>query len=199
MRGPKSIEWMASVVVVAILATWGLPAYNNSVSNKQLNTARNELITILNTARSEAVLKRMAVTVCPKLQKNAVQCDPNGNWNNGVLVFYDKKNDKKYGVDDTIILNSEPPYGDLHIYFHPLKQLNQSQSDQLMDRTISFNKQGFASQSAGAFSVCDHRDEAFVRGVVLTSTGNVYFAKDTDRDEDFIPEDSEGHNLRCQG
>ena len=139
MRGPKSIEWMASVVVVAILATWGLPAYNNSVSNKQLNTARNELITILNTARSEAVLKRMAVTVCPKLQKNAVQCDPNGNWNNGVLVFYDKKNDKKYGVDDTIILNSEPPFN--HSTTHTIRHLIDGPSN--LKQYFSINRDRF--------------------------------------------------------
>ncbi len=199
MRGPKAVEWLTSVAVVGVLAMWGLPAYHNSVSNKQLNTARNELITVLNTARSEAVLKRTNVTVCPKKSLHDRECAQQEDWSEGWLVFYDKEGSRKMNGESDLILNTEPLYGDLSINYlsthgAPEKQ-NPSKGDLLA--AVTFNHRGFASKSAGSFSICDDRKDEYARGVVLASTGSIYLARDSDRDEDFIPEDSAGNNLRC--
>jgi type IV fimbrial biogenesis protein FimT len=79
------IELMITLVLVAILATIGVPNFMNLIANNRLTTQANELVSSLNLARSEAIKRNTRVTVCRS--DTGTSCS--GTWSNGWIVFVD--------------------------------------------------------------------------------------------------------------
>ncbi len=184
MRGISVVETLATLAVTGILASWAFPAYQNSVSNKQLNTVRNELITVLNTGRSEAVLKRTHVTVCPRAGRGSMTCGTAQQWGEGWLLFLDEDNDRALNPSGSdLLLATEPIAAGVELHF-PID-------------AVTFNRHGFAQGAAGTFVFCDRRRDEFLRGLILANMGSVRMAEDSSKDSDFIPEGGDGTNLTC--
>jgi type IV fimbrial biogenesis protein FimT len=76
------IELLIAMVIAAILLTIGLPSFTDLLARNRLTTQANDLISALNTARSEAV--RQGAPVCVK----RVSATAN-NWSDGWRVFVD--------------------------------------------------------------------------------------------------------------
>lgn len=57
------IELMIVVVMLGIFATVALPGFNNLIQSNRVKSSAEELYSLLQSARSEAVAKRMTVTV----------------------------------------------------------------------------------------------------------------------------------------
>ncbi len=62
-RGFTLLELMVTVAVVAILATVGVPGFQELIQNNRVTTQTNELVTALNFARTEAVKRGRNVQV----------------------------------------------------------------------------------------------------------------------------------------
>lgn len=58
------IELMFTVVVLAVLLGIGVPNFRDFVRNGRMTAAANDLLTDINLARSEAVKRRVPVTLC---------------------------------------------------------------------------------------------------------------------------------------
>ena len=58
------IELMFTIVVLAVLLGIGVPNFRDFVRNSRLTSAANDLLTDVNLARSEAVKRRVPVTLC---------------------------------------------------------------------------------------------------------------------------------------
>ncbi|HYG54828.1 MAG TPA: GspH/FimT family pseudopilin [Burkholderiales bacterium] len=69
-------ELMIVVVVMSVLASFALPAYNDFVKNQRIKNASFDLFSTLVLARSEAVTRNTSVTVTPAT----------GGWANGWTV-----------------------------------------------------------------------------------------------------------------
>lgn len=65
LRGFTIIELMIVIVIVAILATVGLPSLRDTVVSARVKTAAGDLHTALTFARSEAVKRNATVSVVP--------------------------------------------------------------------------------------------------------------------------------------
>ncbi len=63
-RGFNIIELMVVLFVASILLTIGVPAFNGVVANSRISTAANDVTTTLHVARTEAIKRRAAVSVC---------------------------------------------------------------------------------------------------------------------------------------
>ncbi|NQD91971.1 prepilin-type N-terminal cleavage/methylation domain-containing protein, partial [Pseudomonas sp. CrR25] len=82
-NGFTLIELMVVIVIVAILASIGVPSFRTLIQNNNLTSQTNGLLGLLQLARSEAVTQRQQVTVCP----SSDQATCNGaDWNDGGLV-----------------------------------------------------------------------------------------------------------------
>ena len=55
---------MITLAIAVILLTIGVPSFNTAIKNNRLTTATNDLVAVLNLARSEAVTRGLRVTVC---------------------------------------------------------------------------------------------------------------------------------------
>jgi type IV fimbrial biogenesis protein FimT len=62
-RGFTLLELMVAIAVLAILATVGVPSFNELIQNNRVTTQTNELVSALNFARTEAIKRGRNVEV----------------------------------------------------------------------------------------------------------------------------------------
>lgn len=83
-NGFTIIELMLAITILATLASIGIPAFQNMTLNNRITTTSNGLLGALQLARSEAVTKRRAITVCPS--NNQATCTASA-WHEGIIVL----------------------------------------------------------------------------------------------------------------
>ncbi|WP_341303802.1 GspH/FimT family pseudopilin [Pseudomonas sp. TMP25] len=84
-KGFTLIEMMVAIAIIAILASVGIPAFQNMTLNNRITTTTNGLLGVLQLARSEAVTKRRDITVCPSTDQ--ATCTAGTAWREGVVVL----------------------------------------------------------------------------------------------------------------
>jgi type IV fimbrial biogenesis protein FimT len=83
-KGFSLIELMVLVVIIGIIATIGVPSYQNMMERGRVTSASNNLLGAMQLARSEAATRRTNVTVCAS--SNQSSCSGN-DWSTGGLVI----------------------------------------------------------------------------------------------------------------
>lgn len=87
IRGFTLIELMITLSIAAILLTVAVPNFIVFVQNNRLTGQANDVVTLLNLARSEAVKRGQRIAVCSRDTDTA--CAGTTNWDGGLLVFVD--------------------------------------------------------------------------------------------------------------
>ena len=95
-RGFTLVELMVTVAVFAIVAAIAAPAMQSMIAAGRLSGATGELVTALQLARSEAVRRNAAVTICSSA--NGVNCSGSGDWSRWIVTG----SDNTAGTIDTI-------------------------------------------------------------------------------------------------
>lgn len=95
-RGVTLIELMVTLGVIAILATFGVPSFQNHLKDNRRTTQVNELVGALNLARSEATKGNGTVAFCPSA--DGATCS-GGNYDTGWIVFINSDGDTPPAVD----------------------------------------------------------------------------------------------------
>jgi type IV fimbrial biogenesis protein FimT len=86
-RGYTLIELLTTVAVAAIVTTAAVPGLRSFVQNNRIAAQTNELVGSLVLARSEAVTRGVATTVCAS--SDGASCSGSTDWASGWLVFAD--------------------------------------------------------------------------------------------------------------
>jgi type IV fimbrial biogenesis protein FimT len=84
-RGFTLTELMVTVSMAGVVLALGVPSYRNVVQNNRIATQANELLTSLHLARSEAVKRGHAVSVCAS--SDGDHCNGLHDWTTGWIVF----------------------------------------------------------------------------------------------------------------
>ncbi len=84
-KGFTLIEALITVVILAILAGWGIPNMQRLVNSNRVATTTNEMISALNLARIEALKNGRGAGICAS--SNGTSCT--GTWASGFLVWAD--------------------------------------------------------------------------------------------------------------
>lgn len=93
------IELMFTLIVLAVLLGIGVPNFRDFIRNSRLSSAANDLLADLNLARSEAVKRRVPVTLCKSTDGTSCATDnaaPFLRW----IVFVDDLNSAVASTDD---------------------------------------------------------------------------------------------------
>jgi len=86
-KGFTLIELMVTLAVAVILITVAVPGFRTMIQNNRATTQANELLTAFMLARSEAVKRGVAVSVCSSADQ--ATCAASTNWATGWIVFTD--------------------------------------------------------------------------------------------------------------
>lgn len=138
--GFSLIELFVALVIVAILIAIGMPSFNEMISNNRMLAEAQTLTNGLKMARSEAIKRGQAVTICPSTDGKA--CNTKSSFVQGWLIFIDNTN---AGVVDDPKHFSE---GGEVIIYHTQLNSDSNVSVELDDITtpyIRFTSQGFLS------------------------------------------------------
>ena len=93
---------MVVLVVLAIALGIGVPSFTTMIANGRMSSATNDLVTSLHAARSEALMRRAPVGLCPT-PDGAGACVAGGNLALGWTVFVDRNGDGAISDDDVIL------------------------------------------------------------------------------------------------
>lgn len=85
--GYTLIELLTTVAVAAIVTTAAVPGLRSFVQNNRIAAQTNELVASLVLARSEAVTRGVAATICAS--SDGASCSGATDWASGWLVFAD--------------------------------------------------------------------------------------------------------------
>jgi type IV fimbrial biogenesis protein FimT len=83
-QGFTLVELMVTLAVVAILLGLAIPSFNDAILGTKLSTYANSLVASANVARSEAIKRNAAVTMC--VSTDGASC-ASGNWDQGWIVL----------------------------------------------------------------------------------------------------------------
>lgn len=89
-KGFTLVELMVTVAVMAILAMIAIPSFTSLINSNRIVSQANELVAVVQGARSEAIRYNQRVYVCSS--SNGTSCAGSANWN-GWLVFLDRNRD----------------------------------------------------------------------------------------------------------
>ncbi len=173
------IELLMVLTVAAVLLTLAGPGFSRLIQDNRLTVTSNAIAGTLNAARSEAIAQRKIVTVC----SSANGSDCGGNWGNGWISFLDENGDATRDAGDEILRH--------HASLPPSVSVSLSGATD-----IRFTSQGFVLPgSSGTLLVCDARGSLHARALIVSNTGRVSVA--TDSDADGIVNDADGDNIEC--
>lgn len=82
-KGFSLIELMVAVVLLVVLLGVGVPSFRSIRENGMITAASNDMVTVLQFARNEAIYSGANVTVCPS--NDQTTCS--GTWSNGWIAL----------------------------------------------------------------------------------------------------------------
>jgi type IV fimbrial biogenesis protein FimT len=88
-------ELLITLVVVAVILSFGIPNLRNFTLNSRITGAANDLHAAFMMARSEAARTKTSVTICASANPMGTAADCDGTWDQGYVVFNDKNADQQ--------------------------------------------------------------------------------------------------------
>ncbi|MCG6965331.1 MAG: GspH/FimT family pseudopilin [Chromatiaceae bacterium] len=98
-RGFTLVELMVTLAMAIILLAVGMPLFSSVVGSNRAAAQVNDLVSALKLARSEAVKRATAVTVC---SSDDGGCGDAGGWTNGWIVYVDANDDGAVDPDEVL-------------------------------------------------------------------------------------------------
>ena len=167
-RGVSLAEVMVVVAMLAILAVLAAPQFTDAVREARLTSQINQLVFALNLARSEAVKRAGAVTVCPSA--NGTACANDGRWEAGWIVFADTDADQSVDADEAVLQRMDP-----------LREGFTLRASSAFGGAVTFDAKG-TTPVAGNFILCADADIREARAVGVQRVGRIRRGGDADKD-----------------
>ena len=178
--GLTLIELMVTIAIAAILLAIAVPNLRSLFINNRLVTTANNFVASLNTARSEAIRRGVAVS----LKKNSTT---SGDWGSaGWTMFVDSNGNGSLDSGETTLKIENALPSPLTLY-----------ANNNFLNYIRFTPSG-QSNNSGTFVICydgmlQQGGDARSRAIIVNATGRVRVAQDSNGDG--IPNKDDGNNV----
>jgi type IV fimbrial biogenesis protein FimT len=108
LNGFTLVELVVVTAVLAIMATIVVPGMVRFVDHNRSSTTLSNLRMDMALARTNAIMRRMQVVVCPR-DAGQLSCRNDGDWSEGWLVFLDPDRDRQPGAPGDLLQVREAP------------------------------------------------------------------------------------------
>ncbi len=154
-NGVTLFDLLVSITVASVLLAVAVPAFQTLVLDARRTTRVNEFVTAVHLAKSEAHKQHANVVICKA--PNAQNCESEGSWGDGWLVFVNTDRDRPPRVDE-----GERVLWRRAAVRHGSVTGNRS--------AFVFRSYGVSSTN-GTLTFCDNRGSAAARAVIVSQTG----------------------------
>ena len=145
------IELIITVMLAAIVLVIGVPSFRTAILNSTRVAQTNELVGVLNLARSEAAKRGLRVVICRSSDGANCATDTTSIWENGWIVFVDQNQDGQLNFT----LRSGGTFTQWVAY---------------LPNGVSTGDTGLGT---GTFRLCDDRGDSQARFIKISITGRV--------------------------
>lgn len=156
--GASLYEALITLAIATVLVTGGV-SLRPVVLDNSLKSHAGLLFADLQLARSEAIMRRGAVTVCKSL--DGTNCSDDSEWREGWIVFADLNGNNALDEGETVIRVQQGWQGQPALRYGGPK---------VSYDYLTYYPQGYARQSA-TFTFCDDRGSAKARAIIISTTG----------------------------
>ena len=149
------------IITSAVASVLGVGAMGMSslLQDARMTTGVNQLMVELSLARSEAIKRRSAITLCAS--KTSTECQGSRKWHDGWIMFSDPNGNGRFEPGETILRVQESP---------AIKSLTLGAWGPGTGQWITYEADGSTKQN-GTFTFCDSRGAAKAKAVILLGTG----------------------------
>lgn len=182
-RGFTLLELLITLTTLAILTGLAVPAMSHTLKRSSNNTLANQMILLVQYARSESIVKRRVVTLCGS--GSTQQCD--GQWSKHILVFVDNnQNGKRENGEQLLrVVPTATTAGNLQWRSFGNKAY------------LQLHPTGRTWYQNGNFTYCPTNGDArYALHWLLNASGHLRIA--LDKNNNGIPEDSSGKDVNCR-
>ncbi|MGI0117314.1 GspH/FimT family pseudopilin [Zooshikella sp. RANM57] len=182
-RGFTLVELLVTCSILIILVGYGIPALNQFIQSCSTRTSINILHNAIVTARTQAVVHKTTVTLCPSADGISCQTE----WHQHIIVFSDPNKNKQLDGEEILyqIL-------DINRKIKISSRLSAGRS------YLRFKPDGIISGTAGTLTVCPtNNNNRHARQLIVSFTGRTQHAADIDGDG--IIETRKGKDIQCSG
>ncbi|MEM1110583.1 MAG: GspH/FimT family pseudopilin [Pseudomonadota bacterium] len=164
------VELMVVLAIMSIMLLIAAPSMRDVIKNNRLLAESYAIRATLNSARSEAMSRRMSTIVCES--ENLTTCASSTNaWSKGYLAFVDADGDGLPDADEIFAKHlTEIP--DISLSFRDFGGNARS--------SLRFSPRGDAIGNSGTATLCDDRGATVAKALIVTSAGQIRSAIDSD-------------------
>lgn len=159
-RGFTIQEVLTVLAMGALTLSLAVPGFQHVVADQQRATAFNNLVGTLQVARSTAIMRNSAVTVCPS--SSALSCTPTP-WDQGWIAFVDPYLAGAPGPDGILMHEGALPAGALVRSAEFAESLTYGPNGQAADAS--------GTAGTGGFWFCEGSQDLATRGLWINASG----------------------------
>ncbi len=179
-RGFTLFEILIVLAVTAILMSLATPSFYAFSAQSKSKATVQKLSGLVRLARNKAVNHQSSILLCPS--ENGLVCGQ--NWQEGVLIFEDKNNDKQLNNTETLVHFQSPLIDHGSIRWSALHNY------------LSFSGEGISGNSAGSFIYCpEDNNPEYANALIISFSGKIRRAQDNNHDG--IRESGNSKNIVC--
>jgi type IV fimbrial biogenesis protein FimT len=158
-QGGYSLYDLIITSTVASVLGVGAMSMTSLVQDARMTAGVNQLMAELSLARSEAIKRRSAITLCSS--KTGAECQGSRKWYDGWIMFSDPNGNGRFEPGESILRVQESP---------AIKSLTLGAWGPGTGQWITYEADGTTKQN-GTFTFCDSRGAAKAKAVILLGTG----------------------------
>jgi len=186
-------ELLVTLAIAAAALSLALPSFHGLLAANRAAAALNQIIGAVAVARTQAILQRRTVTLCPGTIERSepdggatARCLGRDQWHQGALVFVDANGNGSIEAGERLLTALPPLRPGERIYWRSFRNRGY----------LQFHARGYTEWQNGNFLYCpaDGRAE-YARMAILNVQGRVRVARDADGDG--VAEDAAGRPLAC--
>ncbi len=103
-EGLTLVELMIVLAVLAVSLSVGTPLFQDQIHSNRLRAEASRFLGAINLARSEAVMRNVAVSICPSAMAITGQAKCSGAYSGGWIVYANADRDKVVDADADEVL-----------------------------------------------------------------------------------------------